>query len=130
MNRSSLYYEPVEPDAEKLALMCRMDELHLKHPFFWQPHDDASAQSGGAVVNRTRMQRLMRLMGLEIEHDKPFAVFRSHQERRLRLLCKRHNRFTAERFNGRVHSAQDRRKTTTDDVSPTNCFDVRRAWAK
>ena len=45
VNRSSLYYEPVEPDAEQLALMRRMDELHLKHPFFRQPHDDADAQS-------------------------------------------------------------------------------------
>ena len=34
VNRSSLYYEPIEPDAEQLALMRRMDELHLKHPFF------------------------------------------------------------------------------------------------
>ena len=34
VNRSSLYYEPVEPDGEQLALMRRMDELHLKHPFF------------------------------------------------------------------------------------------------
>lgn len=34
VNRSSLYYEPVEPDAEELELMRRMDELHLKHPFF------------------------------------------------------------------------------------------------
>ena len=32
VNRSSLYYEPVEPDGEQLALMRRMDELHLKHP--------------------------------------------------------------------------------------------------
>ena len=34
--------EPLEPDGEQLALMRRMDELHLKHPF-----DDADTQSGG-----------------------------------------------------------------------------------
>jgi putative transposase len=34
VNRSSLYYEAVEPDAEELGLMRRIDELHLKHPFF------------------------------------------------------------------------------------------------
>ena len=33
VNRSSLYYEPVEPDAEELGLMRRIDELHLKRPF-------------------------------------------------------------------------------------------------
>ena len=29
VNRSSLYYEPVEPNAEELALMRRMDALHF-----------------------------------------------------------------------------------------------------
>ena len=37
VNRSSLYYDPVEPDAEELALMRRMDALHLQHPFFGSP---------------------------------------------------------------------------------------------
>ena len=32
VNRSSLYYEPVKPDAEELTLMRRLDELHLKYP--------------------------------------------------------------------------------------------------
>ena len=34
MSRSSLYYEPVETDAETLRLMRRMDEVHLEYPFF------------------------------------------------------------------------------------------------
>ena len=34
VTRSSVYYEPVVPDAEELALMRRIDELHLQHPFF------------------------------------------------------------------------------------------------
>jgi hypothetical protein len=40
--------------------------------------------------------------GLEIDHERPFAVFRSHDERYLRLLCRRHNRFQAERVYGAV----------------------------
>ena len=31
VNRSSLYYEPVEPDEEELGLMRRIDEIHLKY---------------------------------------------------------------------------------------------------
>ena len=38
--------------------------------------------------------------GLEIEHERPFAIYRSHEERYLRLLCRRHNRFQAERVYG------------------------------
>ena len=34
VNRSSLYYEGVGADPEELALMRRIDELHLEFPFF------------------------------------------------------------------------------------------------
>jgi putative transposase len=34
VSRSGLYYEPVPTSAEELALMRRIDELHLKHPFY------------------------------------------------------------------------------------------------
>jgi hypothetical protein len=38
--------------------------------------------------------------GLEIEHKRPFAIYRSHEERHLRALCRRHNMFQAERVYG------------------------------
>jgi hypothetical protein len=39
--------------------------------------------------------------GLEVEHEKPFALYRSHDERFLKLYCKPHNRLSAERVYGR-----------------------------
>ena len=71
VNRSSLYYEPVEPDAEELELMRRMDELHLKHPFFGSRMMTQTLKAEGRIVNRKRVQRLMRLMGLESTAPKP-----------------------------------------------------------
>jgi len=38
--------------------------------------------------------------GLEIEHERPFALHRSHDERYLRLYCTAHNRLSAERVFG------------------------------
>ena len=38
--------------------------------------------------------------GLEIDHEKPFALFRTHDERYLRVLCRRHNQFSAEQAYG------------------------------
>jgi hypothetical protein len=38
--------------------------------------------------------------GLEIEHVLPFAIYRSHEERYLKVLCRRHNRLMAERVYG------------------------------
>ncbi len=71
VNRSSLYYEPVEPDVEELALMRRLDELHLNHPFFGSRMMTQTLKAEGCVVNRKRVQRLMRLMGLESTAPKP-----------------------------------------------------------
>jgi putative transposase len=71
VNRSSLYYEPVEQDAEELALMRRMDELHLEHPFFGSRMMTQTLKTEGIDVNRKRVQRLMRLMDLESLAPKP-----------------------------------------------------------
>ena len=38
--------------------------------------------------------------GLQVEHEQPFAIFRSHDERFLRLLCPAHNRLAAEHVYG------------------------------
>lgn len=71
VSRSSLYYEAVLPDEEELTLMRRMDELHLKHPFFGSRMLTETLKREGHYVNRKRIQRLMRLMGLESVAPKP-----------------------------------------------------------
>ena len=38
--------------------------------------------------------------GLEIEHQRPFALFRSHDEKYLQLFCHQHNRCSAEKVFG------------------------------
>ena len=71
VNRTSLYYEPVEPDAEELALMRRVDELHLKYPFYGSRKLTQALKTEGHDINRKRVQRLMRVMGLESTAPKP-----------------------------------------------------------
>jgi putative transposase len=34
VGRSGLYYEPEATSTDELALMRRIDELHLRHPFY------------------------------------------------------------------------------------------------
>ena len=69
---TSVYYEPVVPDAEELALMRRIDELHLQHPFFFGSRMiTQTLKAEGPVINRKRVQRLMRLMGLESTAPQP-----------------------------------------------------------
>lgn len=58
--RSTAYYRPVGESAENLALMRRIDEQYLRTPFY------GSRKLAVVLgVNRKRVQRLLRLMGLE-----------------------------------------------------------------
>jgi putative transposase len=71
VSRSGLYYEPEPTSQEELALMRRIDELHLKHPFYGSRLLTVSLRNEGRDVNRKRVQRLMRLMGIESMAPKP-----------------------------------------------------------
>ena len=63
--RSGVYRPKPEPEADDLALMRRIDELHLELPFFGSRRMMLELNKEGRGVNRKRVQRLMRLMGLE-----------------------------------------------------------------
>jgi len=63
--RSGFYYEPVAETPEKLALMRRLDELHLAHPVYGSRRLTALLLREGQLVNRKRVVRLLQLMGVE-----------------------------------------------------------------
>lgn len=71
LNRSTWYYEPATETAENLELMQRIDELYLKMPFLGSRRIAAKLSQPGCEINRKRVQRLMRIMGLEAIHPKP-----------------------------------------------------------
>jgi len=71
VSRSSVYYVPVEPEAEEFELMRRIDEIHLKFPFYGSRTIARELRERGYRANRKRVQRLMRLMGLESVAPKP-----------------------------------------------------------
>jgi putative transposase len=57
--------------AANLALMRRIDEQYLRTPFFGSRRMAAWLRRQGETVNRKRVQRLMRLMGLEVVYPRP-----------------------------------------------------------
>jgi len=71
VSRSSVYYVPVEPEVEELELMRRIDEIHLEFPFYGSRTIARELRERGYRANRKRVQRLMRLMGLESVAPKP-----------------------------------------------------------
>jgi len=65
MSRSTVYYQPKAVSDEELKLMRLLDELHLKSPHKGsRTLRDALWDEYKVHVNRKRVQRLMRLMGI------------------------------------------------------------------
>jgi len=71
LSRSSLYYEPGGEAAEDLRLMRRIDEQYTARPFYGSRRMTVWLNEQGEEVNRKRVQRLMRVMGLEAIYPKP-----------------------------------------------------------
>src|SRR5947209_6363050 len=71
LSRSSYYYEPATESAENLALMALIDQEYTAHPFRGSRGLRAWLRRQGHPINRKRVQRLMRLMGLEAVYPKP-----------------------------------------------------------
>jgi putative transposase len=71
LSRSSYYYEPATESKENLSLMALIDREYTDHPFIGSRRMAKWLQGEGHAVNRKRVQRLMRLMGLEAVYPKP-----------------------------------------------------------
>ncbi len=71
LSRSSLYYEPAQEAGEDLRLMRLLDQEYTAHPFLGSRRLTEWLVKQGEEVNRKRVQRLMRLMGLEAIYPKP-----------------------------------------------------------
>jgi putative transposase len=71
LGRSSLYYEPAGESAESLRLMRLIDEQYTARPSYGSRRMTEWLAERGEEVNRKRVRRLMRAMGLEAIYPKP-----------------------------------------------------------
>jgi putative transposase len=73
LGRWSYYYEPTQESEENLLLMRLIDEQYTRVPFYGIPRMSAwlKGLDLGFRINHKRVQRLMRLMGLEAAYPKP-----------------------------------------------------------
>ena len=69
--RSSLYYRPAPETPDNLRLMRLLDEEYTAHPFLGSRRLTRWLVERGESINRKRVQRLLRLMGLEAIYPKP-----------------------------------------------------------
>lgn len=77
LGRAGLYREPARESLENLRLMRLIDGQYLATPFYGSRRMTAWLTRRGETVNRKRVQRLMRTMGLEAIHPGPRTTNRS-----------------------------------------------------
>lgn len=68
--RSTFYHAPKPVTAGELELMALIDRCHLKHPFYGSRRIRDWLADQGRLVNRKRVRRLMRTMGLTALYPK------------------------------------------------------------
>lgn len=70
LSRSSYYYQPKAVSNEDLSLMRRLDEMHLQRPFYGSRRLRDWLQGEGHDINRKKVQRLVRQMGITALYPK------------------------------------------------------------
>ena len=70
--RSTAYYQPTPVSEPTLALMRRIDELHLQYPFAGARMLRDLLRQEGRFIGRRQVATLMRRMGIEALYRKPF----------------------------------------------------------
>jgi putative transposase len=71
LSRSSVYYLPRPVPAADLAIMRRIDELHLDYPFAGSRMLCGMLRSEGIAIGRRHMRTLMRRMGIAALYRRP-----------------------------------------------------------
>jgi putative transposase len=64
ISRSSLYYRPVAPSAEEIAIKHRIDEIYTKYPFYGSRRVTVQLRREEILINRKAVQRHMQEMGI------------------------------------------------------------------
>ena len=71
VSRSSVYRQPPEVSDEDRTIMALIDRQYLARPYYGSRRMTAWLATQGHTVNRKRVQRLMRLMGLVAIYQRP-----------------------------------------------------------
>jgi len=69
--RSSLYYEPCAVSDEDLAIMRRIDALHLEYPFAGSRMLRDLLRKEGVEIGREAVRTMMKRMGVEAIYRRP-----------------------------------------------------------
>jgi putative transposase len=114
LSRSTAYYQPTPVSAADLALMLRLDELHLDHPFAGAQMLRDLLRREGHSIGRRHVSTLMTRMGIEAVYRKPHTSRRHPAHRSIPIFC----------ANWRSHAriTSGRRTSPTSRCSAASCI--------
>ena len=87
ISRGSVYYEPRPVSAADLAIMRRIDELHLDYPFAGSRMLRDMLGREGVHGGRQRIATMMRRMGIEALYRRPKRRSRRRGTRSIPISC-------------------------------------------
>ncbi len=70
LNRSTYYYQPIQVSKETIKLMNQIDEIYTKRPYYGYPKITERLKRDGWTVNKKRIARLMKIMGIQAIYPK------------------------------------------------------------
>lgn len=82
ISKSTYYYCPVEMSSQELEIMRIIDEQYLKTPCYGSRSFYYHLRRLGYKINRKRIQRLMRIMGISAIYPKP-KTSKPHPENKI-----------------------------------------------
>lgn len=88
LSRSSYYYKPVPETPLNLKLMKMIDQQYLITPFYGSRSMQMFLREKGECVNRKRIRRLMKKMGLEAMYPKPRTSIGNNDDYKFPYLLK------------------------------------------
>jgi putative transposase len=71
LNRSGLYYQPVPPSPQEVALKHRIDEIYTAHCYYGSRRIAAQLRREGQPINQKTVARYMQEMGLAAVYPGP-----------------------------------------------------------
>lgn len=89
INRSNLYYKPVQPPLKEVAIKSRIDDIFTKYPYFGSLKIADFLKNEGVNINRKRVQRHMREMGIRTIYPyllKGVTITRLNQVRSIDII--------------------------------------------
>ncbi len=88
VNRSSVYYRRRPASDTDLMLMGHIDKIHMKYPYKGSRRIRDDLEDLGMIVNRKRIRRLMRQMGITALYPRKRTSIRDQRHRIYPYLLK------------------------------------------